>query len=412
MHSAFQITESQKVQYLLATANLLIEKLNYRGAYELLCQAQIVKGYEHDKEVLDLVNYCGIHGKGVRKGFKSAWRVATFTGHSADILSVAFSPDGKYILSSSGDYFDENEIEVNNTRLWEISSGKCIRFFNSVKGYVSSVLFSPDTTYVLTVGGEILDDSFDDTDSGPIITVIAWDINTGMKLKQFSMYGDSVSLSPDAKHILSWGAEESTLLLWDIESGREARQFDGHDDAISSASFLNDGKHILIGYDGHINKTFILREMLTGNELKRFVFRGVIRTENTGWSITYSHTQVLDINGNYIIFKGNLLEGDSKQCVRLWEIASGKQARYFTGENGRDIRHAIFSPDGRFIATWGEDYTEDTLSLRETATGKKYKCYIHPALFLTPGTDASDHSFATSRCIQLVPRQSSSYAMV
>ncbi|MBV5341963.1 MAG: protein kinase [Deltaproteobacteria bacterium] len=388
------ITESQKVQHLLATVKLLIEKINYRGAYKLLRQAQTVRGYEHDKEVLDLVNYCGIHGKGVRKELKSAWKVASFIGHSADILSVAFSPDGKYILSGSGDYFDENEIEVNNTRLWEISSGKCIRNFNSVKGYVCSVLFSHDTKYALTVGGEILDNSFDDTDSGPNLTVIAWDINTGIKLKQFNMYCDSASLSADAKYILSWGAEESTLLLWDIESGRETRQFDGHDDAISSASFLNDGKHILIGYDGHMDKTFILREIVTGNELKRFVFRGVIRNENKGMSITYSHTQVLDTNGNYIIFKGNLLEGDSKQCVRLWEIATGKEVQYFTGENGRDLRYAIFSPDGRFVATWGEDYTDDTLCLRETATGKKYKCYTGSVRSVTFSHDSKYLAFA------------------
>ena len=390
------IIESQKVRYLLTAANLLIEKFNYRGAYELLCQAQDIKGYEHDKEVLYLVNYCGINGSGVRKGLKSAWRVATFTGHAADILSVAFSPDGKYILSGSGNYMDENEIEVDNTRLWEISSGKCIRYFNSLTDYVSSVLFSPDNTYALTVGGSLFDDSLDDTDtdSGYIKTVITWDASTGVKLRQFDMYCFDESLSADAKYILSWGPEESMLLLWGIESAREVRQFDEHDDQISSASFLNDGKHILIGYDGHIDKTFIIREMLTGNELKRFVFRGVVRTEKTGFSITYSHTQVLDTNGNYIIFKGNHLEGDSKQCVRLWEIATGKEVRCFTGENGRDLRNAIFSPDGRFIATWGEDYSEDTLCLRETATGKKYKCYTGSVRSVTFSHDSKYLAFA------------------
>ena len=41
------------------------------------------------------------------------------TGHSDSVHSVAYSPDGKHIVSASGDYRGDNTV-----RIWDVASGK------------------------------------------------------------------------------------------------------------------------------------------------------------------------------------------------------------------------------------------------------------------------------------------------
>ena len=55
-------------------------------------------------------------------------------GHSDDVYSLAFSPDGKIIASGSYD---------NTIRLWDVASGKCLRELRDYWG-IRSVAFSPD----------------------------------------------------------------------------------------------------------------------------------------------------------------------------------------------------------------------------------------------------------------------------
>ena len=62
---------------------------------------------------------------------KSPAEVVPQVGHSSDVWSVAFSPDGRFALSASTD---------TTMKLWEIASGKLLRNFT---GHAEGVLRWP-----------------------------------------------------------------------------------------------------------------------------------------------------------------------------------------------------------------------------------------------------------------------------
>ncbi|USP82831.1 hypothetical protein yc1106_10105 [Curvularia clavata] len=67
--------------------------------------------------------------------------VRTFFGHQKDIISVAFSHNGKYLLTGSADL---------DAKVWDIQTGVCVRNLRGHKHTVNSVAFSLDDNYIAT----------------------------------------------------------------------------------------------------------------------------------------------------------------------------------------------------------------------------------------------------------------------
>ncbi|KAH6707609.1 hypothetical protein BKA61DRAFT_420165, partial [Leptodontidium sp. MPI-SDFR-AT-0119] len=120
------------------------------------------------------------------------WSAAlqTLEGHSDWVNSVAFSPDGKKLVSSSDDQM---------VRLWDATTGAALQTLEGHSGWVTSVAFSPDSKQVV---------------SGSTDRIIRlWDATTGAVLQTLKGHSDwvnSVAFSPDGKQVVS-GSKDGTM---------------------------------------------------------------------------------------------------------------------------------------------------------------------------------------------------------
>ena len=71
----------------------------------------------------------------------SGREIRQFLGHTGTVFGAAFSPNGKYILTSGTDL---------TARLWDVQTGQEPRRFAGHTDEVRYVAFSPDGKYILT----------------------------------------------------------------------------------------------------------------------------------------------------------------------------------------------------------------------------------------------------------------------
>jgi hypothetical protein len=152
----------------------------------------------------------------------------TFAGHSKDVTSVCFSPDGSRLLSGSID---------ETMKLWDVHSGACLRTIKEgLDNCVSSVRFSADGRYILAGANE---------------TTI-WDVQSGRKLHGFhsDVYVEAACFTLDGGRVLS-GTSDGIISLWDLQSGAKTRELIGHSGMINDLALFPDGKRFVsVASDG------------------------------------------------------------------------------------------------------------------------------------------------------------------
>jgi len=286
----------------------------------------------------------------------------TLLGHEDVVHCVAFSPDGKRIVSASED---------GTLRVWHTSLGRELLaihpHINEANGAPFSVVgaaFSPDgkriascswddktvRTWDATVGGQGL--AFEGHNSGVNCVAFSldgtriaagsingearvWNTRTGEGLVTLGGHTDGVEgvvFSPDGTRIATCSLDH-TAKVWDVDDGRELITFRGHTDGILSVAFSPDGTQIVSAGTDWLAKVW---DATTGKELRTL-------EGHTGQvdSVTFSP------DGERV------LSGSKDKTLREWAAETGRLIRTFRGHTG-EVRTVTYSPDGGQIASGGD----------------------------------------------------------
>jgi RNA polymerase sigma factor (sigma-70 family) len=256
--------------------------------------------------------------------------------HGGPALSVAFSTDGKWIVSSGGDFqFGHCDFTAS---IWDAATGKELRRFSGHWGRIFAVAISPDGKTIAT-GSEDR-------------TICLWDAATAQELHRLQGHRgkiNGVAFSPDGKMLAS-ASDDGSIRLWDVATGREMHLLLGHrqgvqtvlfmfmpaEQAVRSVAFSPAGKTLV---SASVDGTLRLWEAATGKELRHI------------------GQQQQSINGLALTADGHTLaSGGGDGVLRAWDLDSGKLLHALHGHEGEILAVAI-SPDGRTLASSSQDRT-------------------------------------------------------
>lgn len=255
-------------------------------------------------------------------------RLVVDASHSYEATSIAFSPDGRRVLTGNRD---------GTAKLWDPETGQVLRILKGHSGPVVSIVFSPPD------GRRVLTGSFDQTAK-------LWDADTGQELRTFPANSGgvvSVAFSPDGSRVLT-GGYFGTAELWDAETGKELRSFRGDSGAILGVAFVPpDGRTVLTG---NADGTLTQWDARTGKTLRSLQLHS---SYITGIAFSLDRRRVLTGTGN--------------NSAVLWDLDSGQELRSFQGHyNGPGAGIgmpglltpvAFLPPDGRTVLTSALDTT-------------------------------------------------------
>ena len=291
----------------------------------------------------------------------------TCQGHINWVRSVAFSPNGQTIASASDD---------QTVKLWDVRTGHCLNTLQGHTNWILSISFSPN--------GQTIASASDDQ------TVKLWDVRTGHCLNTLQGHMSSIlslAFSPDGQTIAS-GSYDQTVKLWETRTGKCLNTLQGHTSWVLSIAFSSDGQTIA---SGSYDQTVKLWEARTGHCLNtlqgyaNWVLSVAFNPDGqTIASGSYDHAvrlwdvrtgkclKTLQGHTNWVwsvTFNPDgqtIVSGSDDQTVRLWDVRTGECLNTLQGHTN-SVLSVAFSPDGQTIASGSYD---QTVRLWDVRTGK------------------------------------------
>ena len=279
--------------------------------------------------------------------------------HTAWVRIALFSPDGKKIVTSG---------DKNPVRVWDTESGKELYTLGK-RININAAPFSPDSKRIVTVIPFLPNEKLE-------ADTYIWDAESGEKLLTLKhenyWWGPNAVFSPDSKKIAT--VIGGVARIWDIESGEELQKSEKHVENMSgNPVFSPDGKKIAAANRGN---TVRIWNVESGEVLQTLE----------------GHTKSL----NTIVFSPDgtkIVTTSEDETARIWEAESGKEIlklgnpddrinrsdwlygrRYSTAKI--QFNKAVFSPDGRYVLTQGNQY-DRTARIWDSESGKELYVLRH-----------------------------------
>jgi len=198
------------------------------------------------------------------------WEVErVFTGHLGSVLTVEFSPDGRYIASGSGtDKVEmDNAADENDIRIWDIAAGTQVADLRGHRDGVMEVRWSPD-------GARLVSASDDKTVR--VWNTSGWSLEG--ELRGHTLGVLCVDFSPGGDHLVT-GSRDYTVRLWNLTgnaSGFSQWQRWAAPNCVRSVDWHPGGE--LIACSGVDETQLVVRNATTGEVLRTFTESAATRS--------------------------------------------------------------------------------------------------------------------------------------
>jgi WD40 repeat protein len=267
-------------------------------------------------------------------------------GHEDEIYCIAFSSDGKKLLSGAKD---------GSVRLWTAPPTQRPPALRVLPGPFGYFMIAPDSRRVVTLAEDY----------------VVWDLNTGEKLETISAlrgYQAGYDFTLDGRRLLA-GGRNGKVRIWDFEKNELSEFAAGDDDEeVVAVRRLGATEFIATVHGLRTERTFRTTRVKIWDFDKRQL------KETTGLSGAMATVSAVSP-------QGKTATGHQDGRVTIW----GQPPTNFLA-HPRMVVGAAFTPDGNTLATGGEEGTAklwDIATLREIGTLKGHLRSIH-ALDISP----------------------------
>jgi len=273
----------------------------------------------------------------------------TLQGHSGWVTGLAFTPDGRRLVSGSWD---------QTVKMWDVSTGLPAGMVSNNIHYVQALASSRDGRWIAA------------ENSADSVTI--WDTATGQPVHTLptdrKVHGAgnnwvySIAFSPDGRFLAS-GLDDKTIRIWDVKSGQPLHDFTANKRSVIYVAFSPDGRWLATGGN---DKTILIWDVESGKLVRKLTGH-----KKTIYAVAFSPT------GQW------LASASGDKTVKIWDLDTEQEVHTLTGHDGL-VTTLAFSPDGRWLASGSWDRTIkiwDVESGRELETLASHSGSIYSIAF-------------------------------
>jgi len=243
--------------------------------------------------------------------------------------SVAFDPGGKWLATAGYD---------GGVALWDLAGGRLIRRLAGAKGTVWTIDVSPDGRRIAAAGEDGIIRVWDVADGRLALSLAGHDKNVW-----------EVRFSPEGRRLAS-GSFDRTARLWNALTGAPLQVLREHGQAVVGLAWSRDGRWLATSGD---DSTILIRHGSDGAPVRR------IAVGNHAYKLAFTP------DGRFIVDSGRARSGagtflhgltglgSAADAVRLWRVSDG--APIGALKLADDSSSVAVSPDGRLLAAAGDD---------------------------------------------------------
>jgi tetratricopeptide (TPR) repeat protein len=244
--------------------------------------------------------------------FPAVTFVRSIMASNSGVMSMAFTPDGKMLLTASHD---------GTLKVWDASTGASLRALPGHKGDVVAVRVTADGRYAVSAGEH---------------TIRIWSLPDGMPVRAIDgaiprVY--AMALSPNGRTIVA-GGENGTAKVWTFDGAPVATLTLGTRGRVLSVAFSPDGSRVITAGDDKL-----IRAWTTSDWKLQRVFAG--HKAAVGQAIVAPDGQTL-------------VSASDDRTVRLWHLETTRLLETLSLHTDEAWSVAV-SPDGGTLMTGGKD---------------------------------------------------------